>query len=252
MRARLCLIMIVAGAFCSVTPQSGATSSPGASDSYQANGRRILVDHFMPPAQTKVKGAAVVLHGAGGLLFDGPRVRRVARALAADGYDVSLIHYFDRTGTIFARDPGMQRDFATWFDTIRLGIDQVYSTRGHGRPVYVYGYSLGAFLALAAASDNPEVAAVAEHAGGIWNNERKRLGHMPPVLMIHGMADERVPLKKYADPLRADLRRKGGLVKTHFYAGQGHVFSKAALVEVEKEVPRFFDAVRVDATLRGR
>ena len=211
-------------------------------DSYDAGGRRIDVENFARPADPAVKGAAVVLYGAGGVIFDGPKMRRVARALAEDGYDVSLIHYFDRTGTLFGRDNNMQQNFAVWLDTVRKGIEHARLTHAHGRPVYLYGYSLGAFLAVAAASDNRGVAAVAEHAGGIWNNQQERIGRMPPVLIIHGAIDQRVPADKYAKPLLTELRRKKGDVATHFYANEGHNFTAPALLDVRHEVPRFFDA----------
>lgn len=212
-------------------------------DSYDAGGRRIDIEHF-EPAEAAAKGAAVVLHGAGGVIFDGPEMRRVAQSLAENGYDVSLIHYFDRTGTLFARGSTMQRNFADWLDTVRKGIEHVRLTRSEGRPIYVYGYSLGGFLAIAAASDNRDVAAVAEHAGGIWNNQKERIGRMPPVLMIHGAVDRRVPFDKYARPLLAKLRRGKGHVATHFYAHEDHGFTPPALREVRREVAQFFDAHR--------
>lgn len=212
-------------------------------DSYDAGGRRINIEHF-EPADAAAKGAAVVLHGAGGTIFDGPEMRRVARALAENGYDVSLLHYFDRTGTLFARDRTMQQNFALWLETVCKGIEHVRVTRSQGRPVYVYGYSLGGFLAIAAASENRDVAAVAEHAGGIWNNQKERIGRMPPVLMIHGAVDRRVPFDKYARPLLAKLRRGKGGVVTHFYAHEDHVFTPPALRDVRREVEQFFDAHR--------
>ncbi len=212
-------------------------------DFFKSGDRRIAVAHFTPAAGVAVRRHAVVLYGAGGIILDGPRMRRVAQALVEDGYDVSLIHYFNRTGTLFGRDKNMQQNFEAWLDTVRQGIARIRSGDARHRSVYVYGYSLGAFLAVAAASDNGGVAAVAEHAGGIWNNQKKRIGRMPPVLMIHGQIDQRVPLAQYARPLRAELRRKKGGATTHFYAHEGHVFSKSALVQVQREVPQFFDSI---------
>ncbi len=211
-------------------------------DSYAAGGRLIHVDLFTPPSNTVVKGTAVVLHGAGGILLDGPKMRRIARSLAENGYDVSLIHYFERTGTLFALDRNMQGNFTVWLDTVKKGIEHTRLTRSHGFPTYLYGYSLGGFLAVAAASDNNDVAAVAEHAGGIWNNQNERIGAMPPTLVVHGVLDQRVPLEKYARSLLSELRRKKSDVKTHFYPGQGHRFNALALNEVHGEVAEFFDA----------
>ena len=170
-------------------------------------------------------------------------MRRVARSLAEEGYDASLIHYFNRTGTLFARDSTMQKNFATWLDTVRKGIAYARSSRSSERAVFVYGYSLGAFLAVAAAADNRDVAAVAEHAGGIWNNQKERMGRMPPILMIHGALDQRVPLEKYARPLLSELQRRKGGVATRFYPNEGHRFTEPALDEVRREVAQFFASV---------
>ncbi len=143
-----------------------------------------------------------MLYGAGGMVFDGPSMRRVARTLADDGDTVYLLHYFNRTGTVVALDSTMQKHFEGWLETMRDGIAWVHGReeKGSGR-LGLYGYSLGGFLAIAAASDNPRVGAVTTQAGGIWNSQEKRIGKMPPVLIVHGLDDGRVPLEKYAKPL---------------------------------------------------
>ncbi len=62
-------------------------------------------------AGARVRPVVIVLHGAGGMLFDGPEMRRVSRRLAEEGNAVYLLHYFERTGTVFALDGTMQRHF---------------------------------------------------------------------------------------------------------------------------------------------
>ncbi len=205
--------------------------------SYQSDGKRILVDHYSPKIATG--RTVVVLHGAGGLLFDGPRMRRVARSLASGGNDVYFVHYFDQTGTIAARDPEMQARFEQWLATVRAGIAWAHARTG-GRPVGIYGYSLGAFLAVAASSDNPMVGAVTEQAGGVWNSNYQRIRRMPPVLMVHGKEDQRVPFAKYAQPLERLLRERGKRVETDFVEGEGHVFSEKAMQLVRPRVVEFF------------
>ncbi len=184
--------------------------------------------------------AILVLHGAGGTLLDGSEMRRVSASLAADGNTVYLVRYFDRTGTLFARDATMQKNFSLWQQTVRDSIVAIQTARHDPKPVGLYGYSLGAFLSLAAASDNPRVAAVVEHAGGIWNGKTDRIGRMPPVLMIHGRRDARVPFEKYAAPLKPLLRQRGASVETRFFPEEGHGFSATAMVEVRQEAVRFF------------
>jgi dienelactone hydrolase len=184
-----------------------------------------------------------VLYGAGGMVFDGPSMKRVARALADAGDVVYLLRYYNRTGSIVALDSTMRAHFGEWLVTVRDGIAWVHG-REEKKPVGIYGYSLGGFLAIAAASNNPLVGAVTEQAGGIWGSDEKRVGKMPPILMVHGLEDKRVPVEKFAKPLLRVLRERGGHVETDFVAGQGHVFDEAAMARVRPRVAKFFARLR--------
>lgn len=192
------------------------------------------------PAASGPHPVVLVLHGAGGTLLDGPEMRRVARALATDGNAVYLPHYFERTGTLFALDSTMQRNFATWLATVRESVVAVQAARNDRSPIGIFGYSLGAFLALQTASDNPRVAAVVEHAGGVWNNRIENIQRMPAVLMVHGEQDRRVPFAKYAQPLLRHLRNRATTLETHFFPDEGHGFGPAALIAVRADAVKFF------------
>lgn len=192
------------------------------------------------PASAADRPAIVVLHGAGGTLLDGPEMRRVARHLAAAGNAVYLVHYFNRTGTLFARDRTMQKNFGAWHKTVRDSIVAVQELRRDSLPVGLYGYSLGGFLALFTASDNPRVGAVVEHAGGVWNGKVDRIRKMPPVLMVHGERDVRVGFQQYATPLVPLLRARGGPVETRFFPDEGHVFTQGAMSQVRQDAESFF------------
>lgn len=208
--------------------------------SMQSGGRQIRIDKYATADPTAKRPAILVLHGAGGTLLDGPEVRRVARQLAEAGHTVYLVHYFNRTGTIFGLEAGMQKNFPVWLETVRDSIKFARHDNADKSPVGIYGYSLGGFLALAAASDNPSVGAVVEHAGGIWNGKTEIIGRMPPVLIVHGEGDSRVPFQKYARPLMALLHERGSFLKTRFFPGEGHVFSAQAMSEVRSAAVKFF------------
>jgi dienelactone hydrolase len=211
---------------------------------FESGGRQIRADRYAPMGKPSHR-MVIVLYGAGGMVFDGPTMKRVARALVANGDTAYLVHYYDRTGSIVAVDSTMVKHFDEWLATLRDGISWAHGrAENGGKPIGLYGYSLGGFLALAAASDNPLVGAVTEQAGGIWNSENKRLGKMPPVLMVHGLEDKRVPVEKYAKPLLRVLRARGGHVETDFVPGQGHVFTETAMAEVRPKVARFFARLR--------
>jgi len=199
----------------------------------------IRVEVFEAPGG-KERPVILVLHGAGGTLLDGPEMRRVSRDLAAAGNAVYLVRYFESTGTLFARDAAMQKNFNIWLATVRGAIVAIQQARNDSAPVGVYGYSLGGFLALAAASDNPRVGAVVEHAGGVWNSRMERIGKMPPVLMIHGKRDARVPFEKYAEPLIPVLRERGAAVETRFFSAEGHGFTPATMSLTREAAARFF------------
>lgn len=207
--------------------------------SMQSGGRRIRVDKYRASESGK-RPAILVLHGAGGTVADGPEMRRVARQLAGAGNTAYLVHYFNRTGTIFGFDAGMQKNFPAWLETVRDSIKFAQQDNGDRSPVGIYGYSLGGFLALAAASDNPAVGAVVEHAGGIWNGKEGLIGRMPPVLIVHGQGDQRVPFQKYAQPLTGILRTRGSNFKTRIFPDEGHVFTESAMAKVRAEAAEFF------------
>ena len=205
----------------------------------QTSAGSIPADRFEQPG-TMRRPAIVVLYGAGGQLFDGPEMRRVAQALAADGNAVYLLDYFRSTGTVFALDGAMQRNFAQWLEVVRSSVTAVQQARGDRRPVGIYGYSLGGFLALGGASDNPAVGAVVEHAGGVWNGRTDKIGRMPAVLMLHGKRDARVPFEKYAQPLVPVLQQRATKLETRFFADQGHGFTPAAMATVRADAAGFF------------
>ena len=236
--AAVILLLLGLASFSRAAPGDAATRPE--SLSFESGGRKIRADRYAPAGEGSQR-TVIVLHGAGGTLFDGPSMKRVARSLADAGDTVYLLHYFNRTGTIGALDSTMQKNFEAWLQTLREGIVWVHGRQEKGaRPIGLYGYSLGGFLAIAAASDNPRVGAVTTQAGGIWNSQEKRVGKMPPVLIVHGLQDSRVPAEKYANPLVRVLRQRGGYVETEFVTGEGHVFSEKAMARVRPKVAKFF------------
>ncbi len=234
------LLVAIVIAFASVAQTALAEEAVATSKVQLKTSHGEIVAETFAPKETARQPTVVVLHGAGGTLLDGPEMRRVARALAADGNAVYLVHYFQATGTIVALDSTMQRHFEEWLETVRSSITAIQQLRHDTSPVGIYGYSLGAFLALAAASDNPRVGAVVEHAGGVWNNQFDRIGRMPAVLMIQGERDARVPFAKYAQPLIPVLRRRAAAFEKHVFPDEGHGFTQAAMVSVRTEAAKFF------------
>jgi len=184
----------------------------------------------------------LVLHGAGGMLFDGPEMSRVAQDLATAGFEAYQVHYFNRTSTWFARQAVLLVLFPTWRETVHDAVELVRTLHPEARPVGIFGYSLGAFAAIEEARRNPAVGAVVEQAGGFWHAqpEGPTRQPMPPMLVIHGLKDQRVPFTKYTQPLLAFLRVRHDPVAIRFYPAEGHDFSATARAQVRPQAVAFF------------
>lgn len=210
---------------------------------FESGGEQILVDVYTSRAPGRLPGAPVlVLHGAGGMLFDGPEMSRVARELARSGFEAYQVHYFDRTHTWFARQAVLLKLFPIWRATVHDAVEWVRERRPEAASVGIYGYSLGGFAAIEEARRNPAIGAVVELAGGFWNAEPEGPTRhpLPPILLLHGLDDERVPFAKYTESLLAYLRAHNETFETHFFPGEGHLFSAAANARVRADAASFF------------
>lgn len=232
------LLLPVAGAM------SGGEGKPGVTvgkDSYLSGGKKIKVETFVPSDRNR-HPAVLVLYGSGGSVVGKGEMTDFAKALAGQGTVVFLVHYFNRTGTLFvAGDDKIVRLSELWTDTVR---DGVAYAMGHPRvregSVGLFGYSLGAYLAVAESARNPRVGVVAELSGGIFGRLRGKLARLPPLLILHGREDERVPVSN-AIELEQTARRLGARPQIHIYENEGHRLSKPALADATQRTLRFFD-----------
>lgn len=170
--------------------------------------------------------------------MDGPAIRRVARALAQNGFETFVVHYFERTGNLFVRDAAIQKNFDTWRTTVNDAVDYL-----HARPeitsIGLFGYSLGGFLSLAQAAHDPRVSAVVELAGAIPKDHVASVKHLPPLLILHGDKDRRVPVEN-AYVLEKIAQRLGLPHEMKIYENEGHVLSTASQRDAAQRAARFF------------
>lgn len=206
--------------------------------SFVSGGRRITVETFAPVGVKRVP-AVLVLHSSAGTLVGKGEMERFSRALAAQGQVAFLVHYFDRTGTTFANDNEIKRFTAAWLETVRASVDFAAAhPRVRSDSIGLFGYSLGAYLAVAEASFDPRIDAVAEIAGGIFAGFEGRMRRMPPTLILHGTADERVRLSEAYEVRRAG-RHFGSAVEIKLYPGEGHRLSRAASADASRRALQF-------------
>lgn len=210
-------------------------------ESFVSGGRRISVETFAPDAPGRFP-AVLVLHSSAGTLFGKDALEDFSAALARRGMVAFMVRYFDRTGTIFAGDKGIEKNLHVWEDTVADALNFAAAhPRARQGSIGIFGYSLGAFLAVSAASSDKRVDAVAELSGGIFKYLGGHLRRVPPTLILHGTADQRVNVR-YAHELERVARGLGARPVVRLFPGEGHVFSKPAQAEASAAAVAFLSA----------
>jgi carboxymethylenebutenolidase len=181
----------------------------------------------LAPGGDEEHPAVLPLHGSEGLK-DALTYRSIARILAENGYVALIVSYFDSTGTkrIEPKDINPKL-FEAWLETVRQAV--LHSTklpRVDGRRIGLLGFSLGAYLSLAVATqaDLP-IIAVADFLGGLPKILTDRAKNLPPTLIIHGDADKTVPVQE-ALALEKLLQEHQRTYEKKVYAGQDHLFKR--------------------------
>jgi len=202
---------------------------------FDSAGRNITVQQFLPSAAGRYP-AVLALHGSGGIRegwADQP-----SRLMAAQGYAVFVVHYFERTGTTWADPDSTRSHFPLWMQTIG---DAITFAAKHdavdARRIALLGFSLGAYLALSVASVEPRVKAVVDFFGGM-PPELQGFTRMPPVLILHGEQDRVVPVSE-ATQLEQLPKRAGTPFEMKLYPGAGHGFSGLQLLDAGQRTVQF-------------
>jgi dienelactone hydrolase len=217
------------------------------SDSFLSGGKPIRVERFLPAADNAYP-AVIALYGSTGMsesLADGP-----ARMLAAQGYAVLLLHYFDRTGTTDQPSAAEMRElFPEWMGTIGDAISYANELpKVEMDQIALVGFSLGAYLALAMGATDPRVKAVIDFCGGMPEELLARDPKLPPTLVIHGEDDRSVPVAE-ARKLEALAKRTNSVFEMKIYPGEGHQLSMMTMLDAGQRVPEFLRRHLVDGKI---
>jgi carboxymethylenebutenolidase len=194
---------------------------------FQSGGKSIRLDAYLPEtADSRPVPAIIALHGAGGGVSG---MERYAGMLAAQGFGVYLLHYFDRTGIDSADKPTIMRSFPLWMKTLWDATSFVEAQQQVDRErIALLGFSLGAYLSLANSAIDHRVRAVVEFFGGMPREMNFFTRRLCPVLILHGEADPTVPVEE-AYQLQRLLEKKGIPYEIKIYPGAGHGFDDQAI-----------------------
>jgi dienelactone hydrolase len=184
---------------------------------FQSGGKSIRLDSYLPqPTHGEGLPAIIALHGAGGGMSG---MEHYAGMLAAQGFAVYLLHYFDRVAIDSAGEPSLvkqklvkqkiMRNFPLWMKTLWDATSFVKAQPAvDGERIALLGFSLGAYLSLANSAIDLRVKAVVEFFGGMPKEMNLFMRRLCPVLILHGEADPTVPVEE-AYHLQKLLEKKG-------------------------------------------
>jgi carboxymethylenebutenolidase len=190
---------------------------------FDSGGKSIRLDCFLPSANGQRFPAIIGLHGSGG---GHTSMAEPAGLLAAQGYAVYVLHYFERTGTVEIDSlQTVFRHFPAWMKTLWDAVSFVAAQPSvDPERIGLLGFSLGAYLALSAAAIDSRVKIVVDYFGGFPKEMKLLMRRFCPVLILHGEQDATVPVAE-AYHLQQMLEKKQIPYEMKIYPGAGHGFS---------------------------
>jgi len=190
---------------------------------FESGGKQVRLDCFLPASNGRRFPAVIGLHGSGGGHVS---MAEPASLLAGQGFAVYVLHYFDRTGT--TEIDGLQvilRHFPVWMKTLWDSVSfVVQQPQVDPERVGLLGFSLGAYLAVSAATIDSRIQAVIEFFGGLPKEMKFFMRRLCPVLILHGEQDKTVPVEE-AYHLQRVLEKKQIPYEMQIYPEAGHGFS---------------------------
>lgn len=203
---------------------------------FHSGGTPIRIDHY-PPNHAGSSPTVILVHGSGGPLHG---LDPFAGQAALFGIHVFVLHYFERTGHNWIAPSQIEPHFLVWLETLKDAVSFVASQPGvDASRIGLLGFSLGAFLSLALATQDSRIAAVAELFGGLPEHFIKNAGNLPPMLILHGEQDTTVPIDR-AHELERTLQQHKIPYKIKIYPDRGHVLKGLAQLDAMRLVAQFF------------
>jgi carboxymethylenebutenolidase len=187
-------------------------------------------EHHCVPSSGGPFPAVILLHGAGGRGWASDDFEAMCQKLAEHGYYSEFIEYYSQTDPIA---PGYRtnplKTFSVWMREVNSGIDALgKNPTVDAKHIALMGFSMGSYLSLTFAVTYPnKAAAIVEYYGGLPKPLESRAVIMPPTLILHGSADNLVPVAQ-AIALDAALTRAGRPHEMHIYPGDSHGFNFAS------------------------
>jgi carboxymethylenebutenolidase len=204
----------------------GSASAGWVKGEFTVNGRPVTEYHCMPDGKAPYP-AVILLHGAGPRDRGNSALEKICGDLAAAGYYTEFIEYYSQTEDVTPGQPAKIKElFPVWMAEIRGGLEAMdQNPQVDPRRIGMVGYSLGAFLSLSTGATSPgKIAAIVEYYGGLPPAMHSMAGNLPPTLILHGDADQLVPVSQAheLDDLMTKAKRPHEI---QIYPSANHAFN---------------------------
>jgi len=211
-------------------------------------GRHALVEYYRPSGHGPFP-LVLILHGATGALTSAaggePSLSLLGeKAFARSCYMVVLPHYLELIGHKSLLDRAdMNEVFPLLFKLTDLLLDDAeHLPEVHGEPVFVFGQSLGGYLAASIGIHRSEVAGVSELSGGLAPRFQDPSPHFLRVLIWHG-EDDNVVSPDEATVFSRYCTEHKLAVATHLIPNAGHYVPNATLTTIVQQTIESFDRI---------
>jgi carboxymethylenebutenolidase len=189
---------------------------------YQSGGASIAMEQIELPA-VGAHPAVLVLHGSMGA--GSYWMGRFAPTLTRLGISVYAPRYLQKTRTLMATSKKIfdGKHFPAWLAAVRDAVSYVAERPSvDARRIGLLGFSLGGYLAMALATEDPRIRAVIELSGGLppgWADKVSK--GMAPILILHGEKDPVVPISEAYSTERV-LKQQGVACELEVFPGERH------------------------------
>ena len=211
------------------------------------NGHKVTVESYRPNGIGPFP-LVFMLHGSAGA-FSVTTANELAvdnfgeKTLARNCFAVVLPHYLEAVGRTSMTS---LQEISSEFPELLAAVDVLLTDAEQfrwmkGRPIFLFGESLGGYLALALAFRRNEVAAISEFSAGMPPGTTYSRDSVPWVLISHGDADTLVPASE-AVSLDRYCADHGIPTDIMLYSGEGHYLSKMARQRILSQTIKFFES----------
>ncbi len=216
---------------CLAAIAAGAQTPPTQYETFQSHGKPVSCPVYENRDATQT---LIFLRGADP--SDITLARQEANFFAAHGFRVLVPEYLSVTSNAKLTAANYRR----WAQVVDDIVEDV-AAQQQGKKIALAGQSLGASVALVAGAHRLPVAAIAEWSGLLPNEFFSQVQSLPPLLILHGEADERVPIVNARQLVRL-CQLRDFTCEIQIYAGQGHLFSPHIADTANQRVLAFFQA----------